>query len=241
MPKNTDWSNNVDSLGTAYKALVIGSSGTIGQAFVHTLQQDPNCHQVTPLSRASHPGFKLESETGIAEAAATLKDVGPFDLIIDATGALTIDGQGPEKQIGALNAERLARTFEVNAIGPALLIKHFSPLLNTQRSVFAKLSARVGSISDNQKGGWYGYRAAKAALNMILQTAAIEIHRKRPEAIIAAMQPGTVASPLSQAFVAGHQTVTASESAQGLLHALDQLTPRLGAHFIDFRGNEIPW
>jgi len=231
----------MDSLGTAYKALVIGSSGTIGQAFVQTLQQDPNCHQVTTLSRASHPGFKLEYESSIAEAAVTLKDVGPFDLIIDATGALTIDGQGPEKHLGALNTERLARAFEVNAIGPALLIKHFSPLLNAQRSIFAKLSARVGSISDNQKGGWYGYRAAKAALNMILQTAAIEIHRKRPEAIIAAMQPGTVASLLSQAFIAGHQTVTANDSAQGLLQALDQLTPRSGAHFIDFRGNEIPW
>lgn len=231
----------MDSLGTAYKALVIGSSGTIGQAFVQALERDPNCSQVISLCRASHPGFTLESETGIAQAAASLADQGLFDLIIDATGALTIDGRGPEKHLGALNAERLARAFEVNAIGPALLIKHFSPLLNTQRSIFAKLSARVGSISDNQKGGWYGYRAAKAALNMILQTAAIEIHRKRPEAIIAAMQPGTVASPLSQAFVASHQTMTANDSAQGLLQALDRLTPRSGAHFIDFRGNEIPW
>ena len=231
----------MNSLGTAYKALVIGSSGTIGQAFVQALERDPNCSQVNSLSRASHPGFILESEDGIAQAAASLTDQGQFDLIIDATGALTIDGQGPEKHLGALNAERLARAFEVNAIGPALLIKHFSPLLNTQRSIFAKLSARVGSISDNQKGGWYGYRAAKAALNMILQTAAIEIHRKRPEAIIAAMQPGTVASPLSQAFVASHQTMTANDSAQGLLQALDRLTPRSGAHFIDFRGNEIPW
>jgi len=81
----------------------------------------------------------------------------------------------------------------------------------------------------------------KAALNMLLQTAAIEIHRKRPEAIIAAMQPGTVASPLSKPFVSGHATITPPESALGLLHALDGLTPRQGAHFVDFKGNEISW
>ena len=231
----------MDSLGKSFQALVIGSTGTIGTAFVEALQADPHCGGVHTLSRSSHPGFRLESETGIAQAAASFKEAGPFDLIIDATGALTIDGHGPEKHIGALNVERLARAFEVNAIGPSLLLKHFSPLLSTQRSIFAKLSARVGSITDNQKGGWYGYRAAKAALNMILQTAAIELQRKRPEAIIAAMQPGTVASPLSQAFDAGHQTITAMESALGLLQALDRLTPRPGAHFIDFRGNEIPW
>ena len=232
---------DMDSLGKSFKALVIGSTGTIGAAFVQALQADPHCSDVFTLSRSSHPLFELESETGIAQAAASLGEAGPFDLIIDATGALTIDGQGPEKHIGALNAERLARSFEVNAIGPALLLKHFTPSLNTQRSIFAKLSARVGSIADNQKGGWYGYRASKAALNMILQTAAIELHRKRPEAIIAAMQPGTVASPLSQAFVAGHHTITPTDSAVGLLDALDRLTPRPGAHFIDFKGNEIPW
>ena len=229
------------SLGSSYRALVIGSTGTIGEAFVQALQQDPHCAGVATLSRSSHPGFSLESESSMAEAAASLQGCSPFDLIIDATGALTINGQGPEKHIGALNAERLKRAYEVNAIGPALLLKHFSPLLNTRRSIYAKLSARVGSISDNQKGGWYGYRASKAALNMLLQTAAIEIHRKRPEAIIAAMQPGTVASPLSKPFVSGHATITPPESALGLLHALDGLTPRQGAHFVDFKGNEISW
>ena len=133
----------------------------------------------------------------MAAAAAELaaQSHGLFHLIIDATGALTIDGQGPEKHMGALNATQLARAFEVNTIGPALLLKHFVPLLATeQRSIYAKLSARVGSISDNGKGGWYGYRAAKAALNMVLQTAAIEAARKRPQLVVAAMQPGTEAS-----------------------------------------------
>lgn len=197
------------------------------------------------ISRATHPQFALESEAGIEQTARAVAEQGPFALIIDATGALTIDGNGPEKHLGALNAERLARAFEVNTIGPALLIKHFSPLLAKERSIFAKLSARVGSISDNHKGGWYGYRAAKAALNMVLQTAAIEMSRKRPDGIVAAMQPGTVQSPLSAPFSRGHDTVTPKESAAGLLAALDHLqnppgSPP-GAHFIDYKGQSIPW
>jgi hypothetical protein len=104
-----------------------------------------------------------------------------FKWIIDATGALTIDDQGPEKRLDALNAKQLLRQFEVNAVGPALLMKHFFPFAFTQEmACYATLSARVGSIEDNYKGGWYGYRAAKAARNMLLQTAAIEAVRKRP-------------------------------------------------------------
>jgi len=109
---------------------------------------------------------------------------------------------GPEKRIDALNAQHLLKQFEINAVGPALLIKHFSPLLATnERAVYATLSARVGSIQDNHKGGWYGYRAAKAARNMLLQTASIELARKRPLAVFAALQPGTVQSRLSSPFV----------------------------------------
>ena len=235
----------MQSLGNGYKALVIGAHGTIGAAFVDQLEADPACAQVVTISRATHPQFALESEPGIEQTARAVAAQGPFALIIDATGALTIDGHGPEKHLGALNAERLARAFEINTIGPALLIKHFSPLLSKDRSIFAKLSARVGSISDNHKGGWYGYRAAKAALNMVLQTAAIEMSRKRPDGIVAAMQPGTVQSPLSAPFSGGHDTVTPEESAAGLLAALDSLqnppgSPP-GAHFIDYKGQSIPW
>ncbi|MFY8179274.1 MAG: SDR family NAD(P)-dependent oxidoreductase, partial [Limnohabitans sp.] len=188
------------SLGIAYRALVLGASGALGHAFVEALQADDACAEVVGLSRSSEPSFRLEDEASIASAAAAL--TGPFHLIIDATGALTIDGQGPEKHLGALNATQLARSFEINTIGPALLLKHFLPLLATdQRSIYAKLSARVGSISDNRKGGWYGYRAAKAALNMVLHTASIEAARKRPQLVLAAMQPGTVVSRLSAPFV----------------------------------------
>jgi NAD(P)-dependent dehydrogenase (short-subunit alcohol dehydrogenase family) len=235
----------MQSLGHGYRALVIGAHGTIGAAFTAQLQADPHCAHVVTLARATHPDFALESEVGIEQAAKDVAEQGPFALIIDATGALTIDGHGPEKHLGALNAERLARAFEVNTIGPALLIKHFNPLLSKDRSIFAKLSARVGSITDNHKGGWYGYRAAKAALNMMLQTAAIEIQRKRPGCVVAAMQPGTVQSPLSAPFSRGHDTVTPAESAAGLLAALDHLQnppdQPAGAHFIDYKGQPIAW
>ena len=228
------------SLGTSYRALVLGASGALGHVFVEALQTDAACTKVVGLSRSSQPAFRLEDEASIAAAAASLQ--GPFHLIIDATGALTIDGQGPEKRMGALNAAQLARAFEVNTIGPALLLKHFVPLLDTDhRSIYAKLSARVGSISDNRKGGWYGYRAAKAALNMVLQTAAIEAARKRPQLVVAAMQPGTVASRLSAPFVPVQDCLTPSQSVAGLLSALDDLPAQADAHFVDYKGATIPW
>lgn len=231
----------MQSLGPNYKALVIGAHGTIGAALAEQLSIDANCAHVSRLSRATHPDFTLESEAGIERCAQALANEAPFNLIIDATGALTIDGHGPEKHLGALDAERLARAFEINAIGPALIIKHFAPLLTKERAIFAKLSARVGSISDNQKGGWYGYRAAKAALNMLLQTAAIELQRRRPETIVVALQPGTVESPLSAPFSRGHDTVTADQSASGLLKAIDGLEVLHGAQFVDYKGQRIAW
>jgi NAD(P)-dependent dehydrogenase (short-subunit alcohol dehydrogenase family) len=229
------------SLGFNYRALVIGSTGALGTAFAQALRNDPQCAYLAELSRRTTPGFTLEDEASIAAAANTLKDQGPFALIIDATGALTIDGVGPEKHLGALDASKLLRSFQVNTIGPALLLKHFLPLLRNERAIFAKLSARVGSISDNQKGGWYGYRASKAALNMMLQTAGIEFARKNKQAVIVALQPGTVASPLSQPFASASHTISAAESASGLLKSIDALEPRSGAHFVDYAGQPIAW
>jgi NAD(P)-dependent dehydrogenase (short-subunit alcohol dehydrogenase family) len=129
----------------------------------------------------------------------------------------------------------------LNSVGPALLLKHFTPLLATgQRVIWAKLSARVGSIEDNRKGGWYSYRAAKAALNMLLQTAAIEMARRRPLAVVAALQPGTVRSALSQPFV-GDDAMAPDESARRLLAVLDALQPTGRAQFVDHAGKSIPW
>ncbi len=231
-----------------YQALVLGSSGAIGSAFVSHFQNDAACALVVGLSRQSELHFDLESEDSMAHCAAQLKSAtGPFGecqfkWIIDATGALTIDGQGPEKRLEALNAKQLLRQFEVNAVGPALLMKHFFPLLLIQEpSCYATLSARVGSIQDNLKGGWYGYRAAKAARNMLLQTAAIEAARKRPHCVFAALQPGTVQSKLSSAFVASQNAMSPGESVAKLMTVLSSLQPNGHAQFVDHAGQVVPW
>jgi NAD(P)-dependent dehydrogenase (short-subunit alcohol dehydrogenase family) len=200
------------------------------------------CDQVLGLSRASAPPLVLEEEATVAAAALAVQPGGPFHLIVDATGALTIDGQGPEKRLSQVSSASLLRAFQVNAIGRGLVLRHFVPLLAAkERSIFAVLSARVGSIEDNHLGGWYGYRASKAAGNMLLQTAAIESHRTRPQAVFAALQPGTVDSRLSAPFQAGHEVLRPEASAAGLLQALDRLAPRPRAWFVDYKGDEIPW
>ena len=130
----------------------------------------------------------------------------------------------------------------VNAIGPAMVLRYFSPLLAKGSSVYAKLSARVGSITDNGKGGWYGYRSSKAALNMLLQTAAIELQRKNPNLCVVALQPGTVKSKLSEPFInASIALLEPQESVAGMLGALKALQPKSGAYFLDHKGLEIPW
>jgi NAD(P)-dependent dehydrogenase (short-subunit alcohol dehydrogenase family) len=231
----------MQSLPQGYRALVLGASGAIGGALVNKLGSDPRCQRVHALSRQSDPSFDLLNEDSMAVCAAALAHLGPFHLLIDATGALMVDGRGPEKRLDELDADHLLRAMQLNAVGPALLIKHFSPLLASgERVIWAKLSARVGSIEDNRKGGWYGYRSAKAALNMLLQTAAIEISRRRPLAVVAALQPGTVRSTLSQPFV-GEDALAPEVSAERLLAVLDGLQSNGRAQFVDHQGQAIPW
>nr|WP_293749757.1 SDR family NAD(P)-dependent oxidoreductase [Limnohabitans sp. Rim8] len=229
------------SLPEDYRALVFGASGAMGQAFVQALNSDPRCAKVCGVSRQSLPGFDLLDESSIATCAQALAAQGPFHLVLDATGALTLNGRGPEKRLDELDAPHLLNAFHLNAVGPSLLLKHFAPLLASgQRVIWGKLSARVGSIEDNRKGGWYGYRSAKAALNMLLQTASIEIARRRPLVVVAALQPGTVQSALSQPFV-GQDALHPDESAQRLLATLDGLQPTGRAQFVDHQGQSIPW
>ena len=226
---------------TDYKALVIGASGAIGGAFVAAFQADPRCSLVTQLSRSQTSGFDVLDESSVQQQAEVCRASGPYHIIIDATGALTIDGVGPEKSLASLREDTLMKNFHINAVAPALVLRHFAPLLASGPSLYAKLSARVGSISDNTKGGWYGYRAAKAALNMVLQTAAIEAARKRPQLVVAAMQPGTVASNLSAPFVPANECLTPAQSVAGLLSALDGLPALAAAHFVDHKGATITW
>jgi NAD(P)-dependent dehydrogenase (short-subunit alcohol dehydrogenase family) len=229
------------SLPEGYRALVFGASGAIGQAFVQVLQSDPRCAKVSGVSRLSVPGFDLLDESSMVACVQVLAAQGPFHLVLDATGVLTVNGRGPEKRLDELDAAHLLQALHLNAVGPSLLLKNFLPLLASgERVIWGKLSARVGSIEDNRKGGWYGYRAAKAALNMLLQTASIEIARRRPLAVVAALQPGTVQSALSQPFV-GQDALHPNESAQRLLATLDGLEPTGRAQFVGHQGQHIPW
>lgn len=229
------------SLPEGYRALVIGASGAIGSALLQQLQSDPRCALAIGVSRQSTPGLDLLSEPSMAACAQALAAQRPFSLVLDATGALTLNGRGPEKRLDELDATQVLAALQLNAVGPGLLLKHFVPLLASgQRVIWGKLSARVGSIEDNRKGGWYAYRAAKAALNMLLQTAAIEVARRKPLAVVAALQPGTVQSALSQPFV-GDDALHPQEAARRLLTVLDALQPTGRAQFVDHLGQPIAW
>lgn len=205
------------------KAAVIGASGGIGAALVAALEADG--HAVHALSRST-TGFDLLDEASIAAAAG---QVGEVDLVIVATGLLHAEGHRPERSLAELDADCLARSFAVNTIGPALVAKHFLPLLpRDRRGVFAALSARVGSIGDNRTGGWHGYRASKAALNMLIANFAIDQRTRRPHAIVVGLHPGTVATPLSQPFQRGvpaDKLFTPAFSARALLDVIAALEP----------------
>lgn len=208
------------------RAIVIGSSGGIGGAVADRLQTAGVA--VRRMSRSAGD-IDLTDEASIAAAARAAAADAPYDLILIATGLLHGDGLAPEKSLRDVTGERLLHSFAVNAVGPALVAKHFLPLLPKHgRGIFACLSARVGSISDNRAGGWYGYRASKAALNMLVKTIAIEVRRSRPEAICVALHPGTVDTGLSAPFQRGvpaEKLFTPAVAAEHLLAVIDRLTP----------------
>jgi NAD(P)-dependent dehydrogenase (short-subunit alcohol dehydrogenase family) len=219
------------------RALIIGASGGIGGALVLALAARGAA--VTALSR-SRDGFDVTDEGRIAAGLAVLAP--PYDLIVVATGALGAAGQGPEKTLRALDARALAAQFALNAIGPVLVLKHALRLLpRERRAVFAALSARVGSIGDNRAGGWYGYRASKAALNQFLRTAAIEVARTHPLATVVALHPGTVATRLSRPHLGRHPAVAPETAAEHLLAVIDRLSPEDTGSFLDWKGERVPW
>ncbi len=188
--------------------------------------------------------FDLQDEVSIADACAAMG--GPLDMVLIATGRLTrADGTGPEKSYRALSADGMAELFAVNTIGPALIAKHALPLLRRDgRAVFAALSARVGSISDNRLGGWHAYRASKAALNMLVRNLALELARTHPQAVAVTLHPGTVDSALSAPFqrgVAAEKLFTPAFSAGALLGVLDGLTPADSGGLFAWDGAEIPF
>ncbi|MCF6444157.1 SDR family NAD(P)-dependent oxidoreductase [Nereida sp. MMG025] len=219
------------------KALIIGASGGIGSAIQTALSQQGVT--TTGISR-SGDGLDITNETSVKAALQPLE--GDFDLIMVATGALTAGGFEPEKSIKALTADAMRTQFDVNTIGPAMCLKHGLGLLAKDRpAVFAVLSARVGSIGDNGIGGWYSYRAAKAAVNQIVHTAAIEANRTHKQAAIVALHPGTVQTPFTEKYVGRHKSVPANEAAQNLIRVMAGLGPSQTGKFFDWSGAEVPW
>ena len=237
----------------AYDAVVVGATGGLGSALVAALARDPGVATVLALSRSGGAGNDGKRQTGridlldedsIAAAAARAKSLPALRLVIVATGFLHGAGDRPERSLRELDAAALGRSFAINTIGPAMVLKHFLPLLPRQgRSVFAALSARVGSISDNRLGGWYGYRASKAGLNQLLRTASIELARSHPEAIVLGLHPGTVATPLSEPFIASYTAnpiFTPGEAAGRLLDVIARADAAWTGTVRDWQGLPVP-
>lgn len=222
-------------------AVVIGAAGGIGAALAAQLERSPEYERVLRLSRRD-TGLDLEDEASVARAASETAAFGAPDLIVVATGVLHA-GQTPERSFKTMSAEHMLRDYRTNAIGPALVAKHFLPLLpRDRRAVFAVLSARVGSISDNRLGGWHAYRASKAALNMLLRNFAIELGRSHPRAIVAGLHPGTVATALSEPFQKGvppERLFTPEVSAGHLVRVIGELQPDDSGHVLAWDGSRI--
>jgi NAD(P)-dependent dehydrogenase (short-subunit alcohol dehydrogenase family) len=238
------------------RAAIFGASGGIGAALAAALLAEES--ELTTLyggARAPQPfsdarvqpfAFDLMDEASIAAAATAMAADGPLDLVFVATGVLHDgSGAGPEKSARSLATEQMAGVMAINAIGPALIAKHLLPLLpRKERGVFAALSARVGSISDNRLGGWHSYRASKAALNMLIRNFAIETATRAPEAVIVGLHPGTVDSELSRPFqrgVAPDKLFSPAQSAGYLLEVIDGLSAGDSGGLFAWDGERIPY
>lgn len=233
----------MDSVPRGGLAIVIGASGGIGAALVTQLAPDPTFAATVCFSRNGDPALDLCIEADISACAEYVARRGVPRLILDATGVLHGAAVQPEKSWRHLDATQMAAAFAVNAIGPALLMKHFLPLLpHDGKAVFATLSAKLGSIGDNHLGGWYSYRASKAALNQFVRTAAVELRRRNPEAICVALHPGTVDTQLSAPFSkAGLNVRSPTVAAERLLAVIDRLRAEDSGGFFNYRGELLPW
>lgn len=247
MPKHPRPKSGISAVADrAAAAAVIGASGGIGRALADALDEEGRHAPVYRFARsfADADHVDLTNEASIAAAAARLAAGPPLRLVLLATGLLSEGDRGPEKSLRDLDPDWLARVYAVNAIGPAIVAKHILPLMPREGAfVFAALSARVGSIADNRTGGWHGYRASKAALNMLVRNFAIEAKRRNDRAIVVGLHPGTVDTPLSRPFqkaVPPGRLFDAGRAAVQLLDVVDALKPVDSGRCFAWDGEEIP-
>jgi NAD(P)-dependent dehydrogenase (short-subunit alcohol dehydrogenase family) len=226
-------------------ALVIGAKGGLGAALLSQLEGDTRYAQAVGLSRSTEVSVDYLDESSIAKAAQSIASLCATSglelrLLIVATGFLHGDAGQPERSFIHLDAAYLNQVFQINTLGPALVMKHFLPLLpKSGRCVAGFISAKVGSIGDNALGGWYGYRASKAALNQLVKTASIELTRRNKDSICVSLHPGTVATALSQPFAkTGLNVRPAQEAATDLLAVLAGLNPADSGGLIDYQGQK---
>lgn len=216
-------------------ALVIGASGGIGAAMVAEMQARGG--HVTALSR-SVDGLDVTDVASVDRILGGLDQT--FQTVFVATGVLAPADGVPEKQLSAIDPYAMAEVFAVNTIGTANILRHLPRLLpKSGRSVTAVLTARVGSIGDNKIGGWHSYRASKAAANMLIRGAAVELKRTHKKALVTAMHPGTVATPFTADYAATHKTVPATDTAKMLCDVMERLEDT--GTFVDYSGATVPW
>ena len=241
----SDATPQLESFPADGAAVVVGAGGAIGRASVEALRASSRFERVHAFSRRSDPPIDVTDEASVQAAAEAVRADGlPVRLVLDCTGFLHDETHGgPEKSYRRLDPAHMAHAFAVNAIGPAMVMKHFLPLLPREgKSAFATLSAKVGSIGDNGYGGWYSYRASKAALNQLVRTAAIELARRRGETLCVAIHPGTTDTPLSEPFGKAGLTVRPpDESAARILGVIDRLGVADSGGFFNHDGTALPW
>ena len=242
-------------LSSSKTICILGASGALGNAFTHqlllkaplaqiyTFSRHALDQSITQNQRLTHTTLDYFDEPTLASTTAQLFDSSPIDMIICTNGVLHTETFQPEKSISQLTPDTFMNVLKVNTLLPLIAAKYFLPYLQPKkRAVFAALSARVGSISDNELGGWYSYRASKAALNMSIKTLALEARRKYKHAIILGLHPGTVDSALSKPFqksLAPHQLFTPEASATKLLSVIEQATPEQSGQCLDYKGIQI--
>ncbi|MGB7441981.1 MAG: SDR family NAD(P)-dependent oxidoreductase [Coleofasciculaceae cyanobacterium] len=244
--------------------LILGAGQGIGLGFVKKLLQDETIAKVHATYRCRESASELISltvqypdklaclslditdELQIAEVVKQISlDVDKLHLVINCVGLLHEGDLQPEKSLRQLNSENLIRYFQVNSIGAVLLAKHLLPLFrHGDRSIFATISAKIGSIGDNRLGGWYGYRASKAALNMFLRTVAIEYRRKSPQTLVVMLHPGTTDTRLSQPFqsnVPEDKLFSVERTVAQLLTVIGNLDESDSGEFFSWDGSRLPW